>query len=41
MMALPGGTTAATLLSAMTGFQSFTFDYVFSSVGFTSEALEG
>lgn len=41
MMALPGGTTAATLLSAMTGFQSFVFEYVYSSVGFTSEALEG
>lgn len=41
MMALPGGTTAATLLSAMTGSQSRPFDYVFSSVGFTSEALEG
>lgn len=32
-MDLPGGTSAATILAAMTGFQSFVFEYVFSSVG--------
>lgn len=34
---VPGGTSAATILAAMTGFQSFTFEYVFSSVGDTQD----
>ncbi|MGH8335597.1 MAG: hypothetical protein ACRETL_01950 [Gammaproteobacteria bacterium] len=39
LMALPGGTTAATILSAMTGVQTapagIPYAYVFNSVGFT------
>lgn len=34
---VPGGTSAATILAAMTGFQSFTFEYVYSSVGSTED----
>jgi hypothetical protein len=36
IMDVPGGTPAATILAAMTGFQSFTFEYVFSSIGSTT-----
>lgn len=35
IMSLPGGTTAATMLSNLTGSQSFPFEYSFTSVGFT------
>ena len=38
---VPGGTTAATILAAMTGFQSFVFEYVFTSVGNTDAVVEG
>jgi hypothetical protein len=41
IMTTPAGTRAATILANLTGFQSFPYDYVFSSIGFTSEALEG
>lgn len=33
IMDFPGATSAATMLAALTGFQSFAFEYVFSSVG--------
>lgn len=36
IMSLPGGTTAATMLAGLTGFQSFPFEYSFNSVGFTN-----
>lgn len=35
LMSLPGGTAAATMLANLTGFQSFPFEYVFNSVGYT------
>lgn len=35
IMSLPGGTSAATMLANLTGFQSFPFEYVFNSVGYT------
>lgn len=41
LMNLPGGTTAATILSSMTGFQSQPFAYKFMSVGFTDAWIEG
>jgi hypothetical protein len=41
IMALPGGTPAATMLANLTGFQSFPFEYVFSSVGYTDADTEG
>lgn len=34
IMALPGGTSAATMLANLTGFQSFPFEYSFTGVGF-------
>lgn len=37
---VPGGTSAATILAAMTGFQSFTFEYVFSSTGSTEDGSQ-
>lgn len=40
LMALPGGTSAATMLSALTGFQSFPFEYSFTSVGFTDAWID-
>lgn len=40
IMNTPGGTTAAAILAAMTGFQSFPFEYVFNSVGFTDAWLD-
>jgi len=40
IMDLPGGTSAATMLANLTGSQSFTFEYVFSSVGFTDQTIE-
>lgn len=40
IMDLPGGTSAATMLSTLTGFQSFPFAYFFQSVGFTDMAIE-
>jgi hypothetical protein len=44
IMGLPGGTSAATILANMTGFQTapagITFEYVFSSVGFTDEWID-
>lgn len=36
IMNVPGGTSAATMLANLTGFQSFPFEYVFNSVGFTN-----
>lgn len=41
IMDLPGGTSAATMLANLTGFQSFPFEYHFTSVGFTDEWLDG
>lgn len=41
IMQLPGGTTAATMLASLTGFQSFPFAYSFHSVGFTDMDVEG
>lgn len=35
IMNTPGETTAATILATLTGSQSFAFEYVFNSVGFT------
>jgi hypothetical protein len=35
IMNFPGGTSAATMLANLTGSQSFTFQYVFSGVGFS------
>lgn len=40
LMALPGGTSAATMLATLTGFQSFPYEYVFNSVGFTDAWLD-
>lgn len=41
IMDVPGGTSAATMLANFTGFQSFTFEYVFTSVGSTdTEAMD-
>lgn len=40
VMALPGGTSAATILATMTGFQSFPFEYTFTSVGFTDQEID-
>lgn len=37
IMDLPGGTSAATMLAGLTGFQSFVFEYTFTSVGFTDQ----
>lgn len=41
IMNLPGGTTGGTILANLTGFQSFPFEYVFNSVGFTDAWLDG
>ena len=35
IMDVPGGTSAATILATLTGYQSFPFEYVFDSVGYT------
>lgn len=40
IMSLPGGTSAATMLAALTGFQSFTFEYSFTSIGFTDAWID-
>lgn len=40
IMNLPGGTSAATMLANLTGFQSFPFEYVFNSVGFTDAWID-
>lgn len=44
IMVVPGGTSAATMLSALTGVQTAPggapYEYVFSSVGFTDEDIE-
>lgn len=40
IMDVPGGTSAATMLANLTGFQSFVFEYVYSSTGFTEQSLE-
>lgn len=44
LMNLPGGTSAATMLSTLTGVQTapagIVYEYVFSSVGFTDEDIE-
>lgn len=40
IMNTPGGTTAATMLAALTGSQSFAFEYVFNSVGFTDAWID-
>lgn len=41
IMDLPGGTSAMTILTTMTGFQSFPFEYVFTSIGSTdTEAMD-
>lgn len=41
IMTLPGGTSAATILATLTGFQSFPYAYTFSSVGFTDAWIDG
>ena len=41
IMDVPGGTPASTILGTMTGFQSFPFEYVFNSVGFTDAWIDG
>lgn len=45
IMALPGGTPAATMLANLTGVQTapagITYNYVFSSVGFTDADIDG
>lgn len=45
LMDLPGGTSAATMLANLTGVQTapagIPFNYVFSSVGFTAETIDG
>lgn len=40
IMDLPGGTAAATMLANLTGVQSFVFEYVFDSVGFTDVDID-
>lgn len=40
IMDVPGGTSAATILYNMTGFQSFPFEYSFNSVGFTDAWID-
>jgi hypothetical protein len=40
IMALPGGTSAATMLAELNGYQSFPFEYVFNSVGYTDEDID-
>ncbi len=41
IMDVPGGTSAAVMLANLTGFQSFVFEYSFTSVGFTDAWLDG
>lgn len=45
IMDLPGGTSAATMLANLTGVQTapagIPFNYVFSSVGYTDESIDG
>lgn len=41
IMSTPGETTAATILATLTGSQSFTFEYVFNSIGFTDAWIDG
>lgn len=41
LMNTPGDTSAATMLAALTGSQSFTFEYVFNSVGYTDAWIDG
>lgn len=40
IMDVPGGISAATMLANLTGFQSFVFEYTFSSVGFTDAWID-
>lgn len=40
IMDVPGGTSAATMLANLTGSQSFTFEYTFTSVGFTDTWID-
>lgn len=40
IMNYPAGTSASTMLINMTGFQSFPFEYVFNSVGFTDAWID-
>lgn len=40
IMNVPGGTSAATMVANLTGFQSFPFEYVFNSVGFTDADID-
>ena len=40
IMDVPGGTSAAVMLANLTGFQSFPFEYSFTSVGYTDEDVE-
>lgn len=40
LMILPGGTSAATMLANLTGFQSFPYEYVFTSIGFTDAWID-
>lgn len=40
IMDVPGGTTAAAILANLSGFQSFSFEYSFTSVGFTDEWID-
>lgn len=40
LMDVPGGTSAAAILATLTGFQSFPFEYSFTSVGFTDAAID-
>ncbi|MDE2096983.1 MAG: hypothetical protein KGL39_07040 [Patescibacteria group bacterium] len=40
IMDVPGGTSAATMLANLTGSQSFTFEYTFTSIGFTDTWID-
>lgn len=40
IMDVPGGTSAATMLANLTGVQSFPYEYVFNSVGFTDAWID-
>lgn len=40
LMNTPGGIPAATMLAVLTGSQSFPFEYVFNSVGYTDAWIE-
>lgn len=41
LMSMPGETTAATILATLSGSQSFPFEYVFNSVGYTDAWIDG